>query len=175
MMTVTKKTISGQGELYMFMYILFVFVFLYYTFVHFLHLDILPLICNIEVIAGIIIYAIIPLLGAGILADFGNAFKMVFSRKKEQNVSKMKRAIDAINLEIRAQLLAASLTAVGVLIKLLHQITLPDISQMEFSLGGYLDFVVAPLFYALLIASLLLPLKYRIKGMLADFMSRPDE
>lgn len=161
----------------MIMYLVFVLVFLYRSFVHFLHVDILPFMSNLDVIASIIIYAIIPLLGAGMLRDFGNAFKMVFVRKNEGNVLKMKRAIDAVELEIRSQILAASLVEVGILIKLLHDIsnTLSDITKMKYPLESYFNVMGLFFMYALLIACLLLPLKYRIKGMLADFMSRPEE
>lgn len=155
----------------MIMYLIFAFIFLVYTFTLVLHLDVCVRLVRPDILAGMIVYGILPLLGAGLLRDFGNAFRMVLSKKKKISVAKLKRAIDAVDLEVRGQILAAVLIGFASLLNLLYVYGGKD----SYAFGEYLEYVGLPLVFALLLACLLLPLKYRLKVMLADYLSSPEE
>lgn len=154
----------------MIIFFAFVIVFLIYTFGYLLNFLTFPVLWNFESFCSVLVYGIIALLGAGMLKDFKNAFVILFYNKQKFNIAKMKRAIDALELEIRAQLFAAILILCGAAVKILGIYTVKG----EFNSLWEFPYIGLHSVYALTLILLLLPAKYRLKGKLADYMSENE-
>ena len=104
------------------------------------------------------------LLSSGLTKDFNNAFRMVLKNGKEEGLSEIKRAIEAVVL-VRKTTMAA-----GVFSMIFGMIMAIGALADPYMLGPNLAVACLTLLYALAVELILLPLESRLKMKLQNLL-----
>lgn len=118
-------------------------------------------------LTGLILLLIITvpiILSTGHLKDLNNALKLGMKKHKETNIAEIKRAMEAVELTMKALFYSGAFICVASLIIVLHLMDDPA------TLGPSCSVALIVLTYALAMNMVLLPLKSKLKFMLIEFM-----
>jgi len=112
----------------------------------------------------ILLFDITMLFSAGLVKDFNNAFRMVLRTGKDESVTEMKRAIEAVGLVRKTTLAAGVFSMIFGLIMAMGQLGNPEL------LGPNLAVASLTLLYALAFILILLPLESRLRMKLQNLL-----
>ena len=112
----------------------------------------------------ILLFDITMLFSAGLVKDFNNAFRMVLRTGKDESVTEMKRAIEAVGLVRKTTLSAGVFSMIFGLIMAMGQLGNPEL------LGPNLAVASLTLLYALAFILILLPLESRLRMKLQNLL-----
>ena len=112
----------------------------------------------------ILLFDITMLFSAGLVKDFNNAFCMVLKTGKDESVTEMKRAIEAVGLVRKTTLAAGVFSMIFGLIMAMGQLGNPEL------LGPNLAVASLTLLYALAFILILLPLESRLRMKLQNLL-----
>lgn len=104
------------------------------------------------------------LISSGLLKDFNNAFRIALSKKKNNNLIEIKRALEAVNMMIRAFLCIGLFLFLVSMITVLHRLDTPE------SLGPSLALSLLCFIYGTSMALLLIPIKTILQVRIIEFM-----
>jgi len=108
------------------------------------------------------------LISSGLFKDFNNAFRIVLSKKKNSSLIEIKRALEAINMMIRAFLCIGLFLFLVSMIVVLHMIATPT------SLGPAMAVSLLCFIYGTAMALLLLPIKAILQVRIIEFMPEQE-
>ena len=112
----------------------------------------------------ILLFDITMLFSAGLVKDFNNAFRMVLRTGKDESVTEMKRAIEAVGLVRKTTLAAGVFSMIFGLIMAMGQLGNPEL------IGPNLAVASLTLLYALAFILILLPLESRLRMKLQNLL-----
>ncbi len=108
---------------------------------------------------------VIPFLfSSGLSKDFINAFQLVFGKKKDATLLKLKRALLAVKTVIRLLIYGGVMIAFLSVIVLLHNMSDPAY------LGPALAVTILSILYALVVIMLLLPIRARLEVLILEYI-----
>lgn len=108
------------------------------------------------------------LISSGLLKDFNNAFRIALSKKRNNNLIEIKRALEAVNMMIRTFLCIGLFLFLVAMIAVLHMVDTPE------SLGPSLAVSLLCFIYGTAMALLLLPIKAILQVRIIEFMPEQE-
>lgn len=116
----------------------------------------------------VLLLAIPILISSGLFKDFNNAFRIALSKKKNNSLIELKRALEVINMMIRAFLCIGLFLFLVAMITVLHMMDTPE------SLGPSLSVSLLCFIYGTAMALLLLPIKAILQVRIIEFMPEQE-
>lgn len=116
----------------------------------------------------VLLLALPILISSGLFRDFNNAFRIALSKKGNNSLIEIKRALEVINMMIRAFLCIGLFLFLISMITVLHRLDTPE------SLGPALSVSLLCFIYGTAMALLLLPIKSILQVRIIEFMPEQD-
>lgn len=112
----------------------------------------------------VLVIAFPTLIAAGLFRDFNGAFRIALEKNNNKSLTEMKRALEAVELFMKSVLYAGIFTFLFTCIIILRMLV--DLAYV----GPNLSVALLTLIYAMVINLVLMPVRYRIKVKIIEFM-----
>lgn len=116
----------------------------------------------------VLLLAVPILISSGLFRDFNNAFRIALSKKENNSLIEIKRALEVINMMIWAFLCIGLFLFLVSMITVLHMLATPE------SLGPSLSVSLLCFIYGTAMALLLLPIKAILQVRIIEFMPEQE-
>lgn len=116
----------------------------------------------------VLLLAIPILVSSGLFRDFNNAFRIALSKKKNNSLIEIKRALEAVNLMVRAFPCISLFLFLVSMITVLHRMDTPA------TLGPAISVSLLCFIYGMAMALLLLPIKAILQVRIIEFMPEQE-
>lgn len=124
--------------------------------------------CDLPTIIFLLLFLIPLLISAGLLKDFGNAFRFGIGKKEAEDLPELKRAKEAVSLATKIMLVLSVFICAIQGIFIIY--SMDDLSR----LGPSFSVALLSLIYGMGMALILLPLQARLNVKIQEFISEKE-